>query len=79
MFGIEPAEEDDSHRFKWEARQRRLHRLRTERQLILRSTPKPEEPIRGKCYKSDMQLIVLQASTNIYQLGVEGVTQSRMI
>ena len=39
LFGIQPAEEGDRHRLKWEARQRRLRRLRTDKQPILRSRP----------------------------------------
>ena len=46
LFGIEPAEDDDNNnRLKWEARQRRLHKLRTNKQPILRSpTPTLTSP-----------------------------------
>ena len=40
LFGIEPADDDDKDdnvRLKWEARQRRLHKLRTDKQPIPRS------------------------------------------
>ena len=49
LFGIEPAEDDsDNNRIKWEARQRRLNKLRTDKQPIPLSPDKTVEPERGR-------------------------------
>lgn len=66
LFGIEPAEEDDDNRMKWEARQRRLHKLITEKQPIPRSPKPPTEPEKkGKQKIVNTPLVRLQLTSAI--------------